>query len=75
MKNVIRNMPAIIALDLDQHVPGIEHSRRLDALIAAHFDYRLGGHQNFDNLALQIGITNPRLKTVADFLLVPRVSM
>jgi hypothetical protein len=68
-------MPALVAVDLDQNVTGIKHARRLDTLVAPHFDNRLSRHKDFRDFILEIGIPDARLQTVAHLLLVTRVRM
>ena len=68
-------MAPLVALDLHQHVSGIEHARDLDALVAAHLDDRLGRHQHLRYLVLHSEGLNTRLQAVAHFLLIARVRM
>src|SRR6185369_17019197 len=75
MEYVVGYMTTVVAFDLYQHIPGIKHSRRLDALITAHFNDSLSWHQDFSDLALQIRIANACLQTVTHFFLVSRVRM
>src|SRR5678810_462956 len=75
VKDVIRNMTPVIALDLHKHVSGIEHPGRLDPLITAHFDNGFSGNQHLTDFTLQISITNARFQTIAHFFLMTRISM
>src|SRR5262249_20225405 len=52
-----------------------KHTRRFNALVAAHFDNRLCRHQDFRDLILEIGVPDTRLQTVAYLFLVTRVRM
>ncbi len=38
VKHIVRDLPFFVALDLDQDIARIEHARRFDPLIAAHFN-------------------------------------
>src|SRR4026208_606499 len=75
MEHVIRYVATLITLDLNQHITGIKHSRRLNALIPSHLDHRLGGYENLGYLGLQIGVAHARLQTVAYLLLVSGVGV
>src|SRR5439155_2282471 len=52
MKDVIGNMASIVAFDLHQYIAWIEHPRRFDALVSAHFDDRFRRHEYFADSVL-----------------------
>src|SRR6185503_2136561 len=75
VKDIVRDVAALVAVNLHQYVTGIKHAGRLDTLVAAHLDDRFRGHQNLRYLILEIGVTDTRLQTVAYLFLVSRVRM
>src|SRR5436309_11719402 len=75
MKDIVRDMPALVALDLHEHVARIEHTRRFDALVASHLDDGLCWNEHFYDFVLQVRIADARLQAIAHLLLVTGVSM
>src|SRR5436853_2133509 len=75
MKDVIGNMTALIAINFDQHVSGIEHTRRLDSLITPHLDNGFRGHEHFGDGILQISAGHTSLQAFTNLLLVTRIRM
>src|SRR5439155_12690754 len=63
MKDVVGNMAPVVAFDLHQYIAGIEHARRLDALVSSHFDYGFRRHEHFADCILQICSRDPSLRS------------
>src|SRR3954469_961845 len=75
MEDVIRDVPFFVALNLNQHVAWIKHSRRFNALIAAHLHYCFSWDEDLGNFRLQISIADASLQAIANLLLVTGVGM
>src|SRR5262249_30639675 len=61
VKHVVGDVPALIAINLDQNIARIKHPRRLDSLVSAHLNDSLSRHQHFRDRAFQIGARNASL--------------
>src|SRR6185503_18833116 len=72
VKYVVRDVAALVAVNLHQYVTGIKQAGTLNSLVATHLDDSFGGHQNLRNLILEIGVTDTRLQTVAYLFLMSR---
>src|SRR5205807_2628174 len=70
MKDVVGNMPPVVAFDLHQYIAGIEHASRLHALVSSHFDYGFRRHQHFADCILQICSRDPSLQAFTNLFLV-----
>ena len=73
MENVIGDLPLLVALDLNQNIARIEHSRRFDTLIPAHFHDSFLGQQNFRYLLRKFHIADAGVKALNDLVLVPGI--
>src|SRR5687767_10051794 len=73
MKDVVGDLSLLVTLDLYQHIARIEHSRRFDALITAHFDDGFLREEHFCDLSFKIHIADPSVQTFDDLVLMPRI--